>query len=503
MNRQMPAGTTLSDRYLIERELGAGGMATVYLAHDARHGRHVAIKVLHTDLGPGFAVDRFLREVQILAPLLHPHILGLIDSGESGGALYYVMPFVEGESLRAHLDRDGAVQVVDAVRILREVLDALSYAHGRGIVHRDIKPENILLTSGIAPGAFGWHALVADFGIAKAVEAARTPGGEGMTQFGTVLGTPSYMAPEQVAGDPSIDNRADIYSLGIVAYELLTGRPPFQAPTAQQIMAAHVVQAPPPLRQLQPSVSVTLEQFVSRCLSKEPADRFQSAAESIDVLEGISSQLSSGRTSFVVQRREVIERTFALDESVCRRLDRARLDPRIIGDAMSFLDNGAESDVLVCFIHGTGLDQRQAERYLRDLEYRAIAPTLFGFEPNRRRRIPVALADHLVLLHALLAHAANESRAERVIVVGLSSGADIALRLMAAPPNDPPLRIHGVLALGSNVSIETTFATRLFAQLGDSAPDALLKDLQRLGNALKSLDDWINVHGYLVDTIRK
>src|SRR6185312_4944652 len=216
----------LADRYRIDRELGAGGMATVFLAHDLRHDRDVAIKVLHPDLGAALGADRFLSEIRTTARLQHPHILPLLDSGDAGGLLYYVMPLVTGETLRARLERERQLPVTDAVRIAREVADALGYAHGHNVIHRDIKPENILLQDG--------HALVADFGIALAVQQA---GGARMTQTGLSLGTPQYMSPEQAMGEKTLGARSDIYALGAVTYEMLSGEPPFTGPTAQAILA--------------------------------------------------------------------------------------------------------------------------------------------------------------------------------------------------------------------------------------------------------------------------
>ncbi|MDH5316065.1 MAG: serine/threonine protein kinase, partial [Gemmatimonadota bacterium] len=210
----------LADRYRLTRELGAGGMATVYLAEDLKHSRQVAVKVLRPDLAAALGADRFVREVGIAARLSHPHIVGLLDSGEAAGFLYYVMPYVEGTSLRQKLQGEGELPVPEAVRILRDVADALAYAHRRGVVHRDIKPENIMLVER--------HALVMDFGVAKAVAAGReTSGTSGLSSAGTALGTPAYMAPEQAAGDAHVDHRADLYAWGIVAYELLAGQPPF------------------------------------------------------------------------------------------------------------------------------------------------------------------------------------------------------------------------------------------------------------------------------------
>ena len=264
----------LSDRYTLERELGAGGMATVYLATDVRHARRVAIKVLRPELAPFIGVERFLAEIRTMAALQHPHILGLIDSGDVEGIPYYVMPYVEGESLRDRLTREGGLPLEDAVGIAREVGGALDYAHRHGIVHRDIKPENILLSDG--------HALVADFGIALALSAA---GGARLTQSGMALGTPQYMSPEQAAGEQSVDARSDVYALGAVAYETLTGTAPHTGPTAQAIIARLMSQPPTPVSVLRPGVSPVMAAAIERALSKSPADRFPTAAAFVHALD--------------------------------------------------------------------------------------------------------------------------------------------------------------------------------------------------------------------------
>ena len=280
MTDQAPRLTAaLAARYRIERELGAGGMATVYLAEDLKHHRPVAIKVLRPELASAIGPERFLREIEIAARLQHPHILPVYDSGEADGLLYYVMPFVEGESLGARLAREGALAVPDAVRIVGEVADALAYAHQRGLVHRDIKPDNILLS--------GQHALVADFGIARAVQNA---GGERLTQTGMALGTPAYMAPEQAAGE-QVDHRADLYALGIVAYQTLAGELPFRGHTAQQLVAAHLTEAPEPITRFRPSLPPALAAVVMRCLEKHPADRVQSAG---DLLQQLQAAITPG-----------------------------------------------------------------------------------------------------------------------------------------------------------------------------------------------------------------
>jgi serine/threonine protein kinase len=274
----------LADRYRLERELGSGGMATVYLAEDLKHHRKVAIKVLHPELSAVLGPDRFLKEIELTANLQHPHILPLFDSGAAEGLLFYVMPFVEGETLRSRLTREHQLPVFDAVRIAIDVAGALDYAHKRGVVHRDIKPENILLHEG--------RPQVADFGIALAVQQA---GGARMTQTGMSLGTPQYMAPEQAMGDKHVDARADIYALGAVTYEMLLGEPPFTGPTAQAIVARIMTEAPRPLTAQRKTIPPHVDEAVLTALEKLPADRFGSAQEFADALTGDSKSGAGSR----------------------------------------------------------------------------------------------------------------------------------------------------------------------------------------------------------------
>ena len=271
----------LSDRYRLERELGQGGMAIVYLAEDLRHGRKVAIKVLHPELSAVLGGERFLGEIKVTANLQHPHILGLIDSGEADGLLYYVMPHVAGESLRARLVRERQLPVEEALRLSREVASALDYAHRQGVVHRDIKPENILLQDG--------SALVADFGIALAVHQA---GGNRMTQTGMSLGTPAYMSPEQAMGEREIGARSDVYALGAMTYEMLAGEPPFTGPNSQAIVAKVLTEPPPPLRPKRPTVPPAAEAAIVTALQKLPADRWGTAREFSEALSGTGAQRS-------------------------------------------------------------------------------------------------------------------------------------------------------------------------------------------------------------------
>ena len=269
----------LAERYTIERELGSGGMATVYLAHDIKHDRKVAVKVLRPELAAVMGPDRFLQEIRIAAKLNHPHILPLHDSGEADGFLYYVMPHVKGPSLRDRLAKEGELPIADAARILSDVADALAKAHAEGVVHRDIKPDNVMLS--------GRHALVTDFGVAKAVSEAA--GQEQLTTAGVAIGTPAYMAPEQATADPQVDHRADIYAFGALAYELLTGRPPFVGATQQEVLAAHITKVPEAVTNHRDTVPPALEQLVLKCLEKKPADRWQTADELFAALESFST----------------------------------------------------------------------------------------------------------------------------------------------------------------------------------------------------------------------
>src|SRR5687768_16738738 len=273
--------SALSGRYALERLIGEGGMATVYLARDVRHNRKVALKVLKPDLGAIVGVDQFLAEIQVTANLQHPNLLPLFDSGAADNLLFYVMPFIEGESLRARIDREKQLPVDDSLKIATSVASALDYAHRHGVIHRDLKPENVLLHDG--------NALVADFGIALAVSNA---GGNRITQTGLSLGTPQYMSPEQATGDRVMDGRTDVYSLGAVTYEMLTGEPPHTGTTSQAVIARVLTERPRPIRSSRPSVPEHVEAAVERALEKLPADRWSTPKEFAEALTGARVTLS-------------------------------------------------------------------------------------------------------------------------------------------------------------------------------------------------------------------
>src|SRR6266480_4486678 len=423
--------------YEIIAPLGAGGMGEVYRARDVRHDRLVAVKVLRSDACPVNGAERFLREIRIAAHLTHPHILPLIDSGESGGVLFYVMPYIEGETLRERIAGMGELPIPESIRILRHVTDALAYAHARGVIHRDIKPENVLLSDR--------HALVADFGVAKALSdlssSAMTATTNLITAMGTTVGTPAYMAPEQVGGDV-VDHRADLYAIGVAAYDMLG-----------EIEAAAEEQ------------------------TKTPA--------SVE----IANQLAEHR--------------FTLTERVCRKLNRATLDPRIIGDHLDYVENQVRSDVLVFFLHGLGLDHRDFEPILKRLRYRGASPTLYGCESERRGRISLSLADHVVILREWLREVRERFQPATLVMVGFSLGADMGFELLLGPADEPTPRIDAFLSLGCNLNFDTCFVSRVLASIAPEHPEMSIGDLRRLGDSAISLDEWLNIHEYLVKVLRK
>ena len=278
--------SALGDTYRLERELGGGGMSRVYLAEETALHRKVVIKLLPPEMAAGVSVDRFQREIQLAASLQHPHVVPLLTAGSHDDLLYYVMPYIEGESLRAKLAREGELPIGETLRILRDVADALAYAHRHKVVHRDIKPDNVMISDD--------HALVTDFGVAKAV--TDSTGGQSLTSMGVALGTPAYMSPEQAAANPHVDHRADIYALGALAYEMLCGQPPFSGANPQQVLSAHVTQTPDPCTTHRTSVPAALDALVMRCLAKLPADRWQRADELKTQFDSMATPQSGGVT---------------------------------------------------------------------------------------------------------------------------------------------------------------------------------------------------------------
>jgi serine/threonine-protein kinase len=357
--------TALGDRYDVESPLGEGGMAFVYLARDIKHDRQVAIKVLKPELAASLGAERFLREIQLTAKLQHPHILPLYDSGDADGLLYYVMPFVVGESLNDYLEREKQLSIEEAIQITREVSEALGQAHTLGMVHRDIKPDNVMMSGG--------HAIVADFGIARAVTEA---GGEKLTQTGMAIGTPAYMSPEQIGGDQEIDGRSDLYSVGCMLYEMLVGQIPFTGPTAMAIMARHTMDQITPPSIMRQSVPAEVEDVVFKAMEKVPADRFRTAHEMIEALRAIERGEVSGQRASIAARSsrmglrasQMVGRMTGVQEAVP-----ARRWPLVAGIAGAVVVVGAVAAWLItrggpAVAAGGGLDPRRiAVLYFEDL----------------------------------------------------------------------------------------------------------------------------------------
>jgi len=362
-----PLNAALVGRYRIEHELGKGGMATVYMAEDLKHRRHVALKVLRPELAAALGAERFLREIETTANLRHPHVLPLYDSGAAGGFLYYVMPVVEGESLRERLDREKQLPVDDALAIAREVADALGHAHAHGIVHRDVKPENILLDAG--------HAVLTDFGIARAV---REVGDDRLTHTGVSIGTPAYMSPEQAAGDEEVDRRSDLYSLGCVLYELLAGQPPFTGPTAEAVSRQHLIAEPAPITNLRPAVPRGVVEALTRALAKNPADRFDTAAgfaEALSTQEGTSRPARAGASRSATRGALLAGALIAVVAGVWLGSRAARRSPETVGPpgveriAVLPLENQTGDSTQLFFANGM---TRELIGVLTDVEVRVL-----------------------------------------------------------------------------------------------------------------------------------
>ena len=485
----------LLDRYAIDHQIGRGGMATVFLARDVKHERPVALKVLHPELAAALGPDRFLREVKVTARLQHPNILPLFDSGKAGDLVFYVMPFVEGESLRACLEREKQLPVDQAIRLAAQVADALDYAHRHGIIHRDIKPENILLHDGIA--------LVADFGIALAADKASS---SRLTETGLAVGTPAYMSPEQATADRNLDGRSDVYSLGCVLYEMLAGEPPHTGGTAQAIIARTLVEQPRRLRAIRQTVPAHVDAAVHKALEKLPADRFATAAEfgrALATDDGAARATAPAGAERWQGNHQNVDKTFQLSMEVCRKLDRGALDPRVIGDRIHYLDNEATSDVLILYLHGLGLDQSSFADILRVMPYRGLAPTLYGFEPGDRRPIQLGLNDHVTIVREFCRDAIARVRPKRTLLVGFSHGADVGFEILTAPPGEPRLAINGFLSLGCNLDLGTCSISTVLANLAAEDTGRMVAELRSLGSDVQSLRDWMSLHDYLVHVFRK
>jgi pimeloyl-ACP methyl ester carboxylesterase len=482
-------------------------MGEVYRARDPRLGRDVAVKVLPA----AFSADadrlrRFEQEARAAAALSHPNIVAIYDIGSQDGLPYVVSELLEGRSFREQ-PAGGAIPIKRVIDYATQVAAGLSVAHEKGIVHRDLKPENLFLT-------VDGRVKILDFGLAKLSEglpaAGTIAGPAGATRAvdtgeGVVLGTVGYMSPEQVRAQ-AVDHRSDIFSFGAILYEMLSGERAFAGESAIDTLSAILNSQPRELSATSPSVPTAIDRLVARCLAKLPRDRFQSARDLVFALEMVadSPTAQTNRPAAVsMARDEPVEHTFQLSAAVCRLLNRAMLDPRVIGDHIEYADNQVESDTLVCFLHGTGLDYREFDHLLKRSPYHAVAPTLFGCEPERRRRTRLSMVDHLIIVREWLRDLVARGRPRTVVLVGHSTGADLWLEFVSAPVYDSAIPIDGLLLLDPNVSLETCWFTRVLATMTIDEPSRVLENLRSFGDASQSTTEWLNTHEYLVRVLRK
>jgi serine/threonine protein kinase len=486
--------------YEIVAPLGAGGMGEVYRGRDSRLGRDVVLKVIADEFShDSDRIRRFEQEARASGTLSHPNVCAVYDFGRHEGSPYVVMELLEGQNLRVLL-RGGAIPIRTALGYMAQVANGLAAAHDKSIVHRDLKPENLFVKK-------DGQVKILDFGLAKLTGEAKAEAGERslaptMTGSGVMVGTTAYMAPEQIRGEP-VDTRIDVFALGVVLYEILTGRRPFEGPTPADIMSAILHEEAAPLGTLCPSAPPQLAWLVRRCLAKDPDRRVQTVRDVRNELEDLLREVELGtsvESSAGLRTSQPVERQFLLTAAHVRQL--SVRNPRLIGYPLTYLDNRVESETLVVFLHGVGGDHRRFEASVRALPYRAIAITLAGFAPSDSYRPVLAFDDHSQLIRILLAELVREWAPIRTILVGFSAGADHFLRMIDSDEG-VGIDVAGLVGLGTNVNLETCFVSRLYAKMDTGDPDGILETLKSLGAGVRPLTSWLVLQTYMAQTLLK
>ena len=490
--------------YAVDAEIGRGGMGVVYRATDTRLGRAVAIKALPEDVAQDSErLARFEREAKLLASLSHQNIATLFGLEEHDGERYLVMELAEGDTLAELIDK-GPILIDDALEYALQIADGLEAAHERGVIHRDLKPANVM----VSPEG---RVKILDFGLAKASQPevtddtlAQSPTVTApMTAAGTILGTAAYMSPEQVRGR-AVDTRADIWAFGVVLWEMLVGRRLFEADSTSDVLAG-VLRDTPDWEVLPGNLPSGVDRLLRRCLRRDPAKRLRHIGDARLELEEASEEPPSdeaGVPSGFRSAETLTEGKWTLTTDVCRHLNRETLDPTVIGDKLSYLDNNRQSDVLVVYLHGLVSDHSRFEETLRRSPYRGIAVTLYGFEESRRRRTPLPIADHLTILRLFLESVVESVRPRTTILVGFSSGADMVLRLISEGDVDSN-HIDGVLALSPNAGFETCFFSQHLAEIPGEGGEKILNLARETAGAMDTQRAWVLMTPYLVDLVRK
>lgn len=494
-------GTNVSHYRIIEK-IGVGGMGEVYLAEDTKLRRKVALKFLSEEQARVDAILRqFIREARAAARLQHPNIITVHEVNEFEKIPYIAMDYIEGQSLKGYSSNKSllATEIVDlGIQITR----GLAAAHENGVIHRDLKPGNMMIDS-------AGTIKILDFGLATLldIESLNDPEATRTSDpfAGKIAGTISYMAPEQLLGK-EIDARSDIFAFGVILYELITGEHPFAAPSTTEISAKILRDTPTDLTVKCSNIPYDLNRIVLRCLSKKPDRRFQTARDVCNELLELSDELQKDGAIIVMEQGSTTigstlrEETFPIPTELVRQL--SHQDPRMIGGLLAYLDNRTTSDTLILYLHGVISDHSHFADVLRQLPYRAIAFSLFGFDKNARLRIPLTLRDHSILIHALIKDICSRLRPRQVILSGFSSGADHILHLMTSDLIDD-INVTGVLSLGCNLHIEDCFATSKLAELVPEDENQILSTIKELSNISSSLNNWLIIHSYLVAVFRK